>query len=274
MDKCKLFEYISEEVWNIISENHEQGNRLDERGITSLNIIGEIQSIIRSQKIFSVFAQKSIKETKRGGDLELYVEKSHNQFHRILLQSKIMEINGTFKKLNKESGRSGIKQYDTLSSYAKEINSKALYLMYNGYHGFKCSETDCAGNHDEKQYGCAILEVNYIKTHCEKNINGVLGNENCPKPYGKPWRFLTCCIDNGMEEFKLYRKDEIDMDPFFKKLFAPEDIISYATPQQFGNNIRTIIENNSIHKKGWNPAGRVIISQKKMEINPDGTLEI
>ncbi|MBK8362809.1 MAG: hypothetical protein IPL24_03770 [Bacteroidetes bacterium] len=70
-----------------------------------------------------------------------------------------------------------------------------------------------------------------------------------PKTVWQTLRFLTCCIDNGMEEFKLYRKDEIDMDPFFKKLFAPEDIISYATPQQFGNNIRTI-ENNSIQKKG------------------------
>ncbi len=274
MNKCDLFKLISENVWKIVSQNHHRNNRLNEEGITRQTVIDLIQNYVENHTNFNVFAQKARNEVNTGGDLEIYLDNGKGKFYRILLQAKLMEINGCYEHLNRDSGSTGRKQYDTLKIYANHIKSDAYYLLYNGYYGYQFSGDDCAGNYDEKQLGCTIINIDDIKTHCERNSTGRLGKIDNPKPFGRPWRILTCCDYDNINENKLYNLNEIDMDSYFQNLFTPPNLISFITPEQIRN--QQVLENSNefIHRNGWKPEARIIISGDKMKKNEEGLLEI
>lgn len=275
MSKCDLFQQISQQVWDEISKNHNRGNRLNEEGITRSTVIGLIQDYTESRRIINVFAQKAKKEVETGGDLEVYFAVDHGRFRRILLQAKLMETDGCFEHLDRDSGSTGRKQYDTLTSFAKKVESDAYYLMYNGYRGYKVTGSDCSGTYNEGQLGCAILEVGKIKDHCEKNLTGKMGNGSNPKPFGKPWRQLSCC-NQLHTKTKLYSPEEIDYDPYFKQIFSgPEPgAIEFINPNRPYEE-RIITRNNeTIHKDGWNPAARIIVSKSTMQRSSSGQLEL
>lgn len=200
MDKCELFQNIAAKVWDEIVKNHRRGNRLIEEGITRSSIIDGIQDYVENHHNFNVFAQKSKNEVTTGSDLEVYLQIGHNQFTRILLQAKIVDLDGAFHDLNRFSGSTKRRQYDSLIDYSKTINSTSFYILYNGIPNFNCIENDCLGEHNEKQYGCVLVSPIWIKKYCEKNKTGrLVGNTIKNKPIGIPWRVLTCCAHFAKE---------------------------------------------------------------------------
>nr|WP_147243710.1 DUF6615 family protein [Pedobacter miscanthi] len=248
---------------------------MNEEGITRNTVIGLIQDYTESQRDIDVFVQKAKKEVETGADLEVYFEAGRGKFKRILLQAKLMEPDGCFEHLDRYSGSTGRKQYDTLSSFAKEVESEAYYLMYNGYHGYKETGTDCSGNYDERQLGCAIMQIGEIKDHCEKKSTGKMGNIGSPKPFGKPWRQLSCC-NQPFAKTKLYSAEEIDYDPYFKQLFSDHKsgAIEFINQKKFIDEMLTTESNKTIHVAGWNPAARIIVSENTMRKNGRGKLEL
>ncbi|WP_298151587.1 DUF6615 family protein [Flavobacterium sp.] len=274
MNKCELFEFISEQVWDFICRNHVRNNRLNEEGISRQTILDQIQNYVENQHTFNVFAQKARNEVNTGGDLEIFLDNGQRRFYRILLQAKLMNVDCCFEHLNRNSGSTGRKQYDTLKSFATQSGSDAYYLMYNGCPDYRGADYDCAGYYSEKQFGCAILEIDEVKKHCEDNSTGTLGSSRDKKPFGKPWRFLTCCDYQYLSGNKLYDLSEIDMDPYFQNLFTPPNLISFITPEQIRRTQLNENNNDIIHKDGWNPSGRIIISKYPMRKSNDGIIEI
>lgn len=275
MSKCDLFQQISQQVWDEISKNHERGNRLSEEGITRGTVLSLVQDYAVSRRNINVFAQKAKKEVETGGDLEIYFEVGQGMFKRILLQAKLMEPEGCFEHLDRDSGSTRRKQYDTLISYAKKVESDAFYLMYNGYSGYKVTDFDCSGTYDEGQLGCAILSASEIKDYCEKNHTGKMGETSNPKPFGKPWRQLSCC-NQPTTNTKLYSPAEIDYDPYFRELFSGPGpgAIEFIKPNKFIEEMVITENNDTIHAAGWNPAARIIVSESTMERTRNGQLEL
>lgn len=267
MNKCELFKRISEIVWDCICSNHRRGNRLNEEGISRQIIISKIQDVVEQSRAFDVFAQKAINEVNTGSDIELYIDNGEQLFFRILLQAKLMELDCCFEHLDRNSGSTGRKQYDSLKSFANQADCDAYYLMYNGCPGYTTVGNDCAGNFNEKQFGCAVLTPDQIKNHCEINSTGKLGSASNVKPNGRPWRTLACCDYGYLNGNKLYSINEIDMDDHFQKIFTPPNIIGYITPNQLYEEQIVANNNNIIHDNGWEPSARIIVSSKKMRKN-------
>jgi hypothetical protein len=275
MDKCQLFQNIAETVWDLLARNNERGNRLDERGITGDRVVSSIQDEVNRSSRFNIFAQKTPNEVNTGGDLELYVEDGYRRFTRILLQAKTSETNGNFTNLDRESGSTGRKQYDTLQQYATRINSSCYYLFYNGIPNYHFPGKDCVGMHDENQFGCAIIDVNYIKDYCESNNTGSILRSSFNHPIGRPWRFLACC--DATEEDKGYKKytpAEIDMDPHFANLFTPPPPVHFITSYGDGNKSTNLERVNSRNfNGGWIPQARIIVTTQSKLKKDDNLLK-
>jgi len=273
MSRCELFKMISARVWDEICINHRRGNRLSEEGITRNVILSMIQNYVEHLGAFNIFAQKAKDEVNTGGDLELYIDNGNQHFYRILLQAKLMETNCRFENLRKFSGSTSRRQYDTLLNFAALINSDAYYLLYNGCYNYEGPGRDCAGDYDEKQFGCAVMAAQEIKEHCDSNSTGILGTADNPKPFGRPWRIFTCCEYSSENGRRLYSPAEIDMDNYFKNLFTPPGITGFINVEQLRNQ-QIIEENNeSLHDEGWNPSARIIIAENKMIKTSDDLLE-
>lgn len=260
MSKCQLFKEIAEIVWDHICNGHRRNQRQSEVGFTQNTVIRMIQDYVDVNRSFSVFAQPSRNEVESGADLELYIDNGNQQFYRILLQAKIMETDSRFERLNRNSGQTGRRQYDSLANMARLAGCDAYYLMYNGCDGYRTNGSDCAGTYDEKQFGCAIMNVGDIKVHCENNSTGILGNASSPRPFGMPWRILACCDYGYVTGSRLYSFSDIDKDDYFEELFTPPGAISFIDGRR--QDIGSI--NETIHDLGWNPEARIIISQGKM----------
>lgn len=273
MTACELFQKIAGQVWDEISRNHARGNRLIEEGITRSNVIGTIQDYVDKNSRYDVFAQKAINEVTTGADLEIYIQSGYNEYYRLMIQAKIVDLDGNFHDIDRESGSSGRKQYDSLLSYGNTINSQTFYLFYNGIPDFQETFKDCAGLHNERQFGCAIIKATEVKTHCEINKTGTISGLPSSRPLGTPWRLLTCC-ENPLvnpNNFKSYSREEIDMDPYFNNLFTTPPpigfIISGQQPRR--NGVETL--NRQIHESGWKPSARIIVGKKRMHLR-DGVL--
>lgn len=266
MSKCELFKSIASDVWDNISRNHNRGNRLNEEGITRDTVIGSIQNYVEDRHSFEVFAQKAKDEVNTGADIELYIQTSFNRFFRILIQAKIMEIDCTFVSLDRESGSTGRKQYETLNKYSKLVDAKSYYLFFNGIYGYQFSSSDCAGEYNEKQYGCAILDTNIVEKHCENNNTGIMGDSYNKHPIGIPWRKLTCCMEKKYNNLREYSIDEIDMDSHFERLFTEPPPIGYIPSGNFPRQSSISLANSKIHKLGWKPFARVFLANNNYKM--------
>ena len=267
MSPCQLFQYIAENVWDEIVNNHPFGNRLHEEGLTRQTVIGRIQRYTRDRNLFQVFAQKARDEVNRGADLEIFIQKDYSSFYRILLQAKLVEEEGYFDNLDRQAGSTGNRQYDQLINYGNTINCPTFYLIYNGIAGFQGSFSDCYGSHNEKQFGCAIIDSTVIKNHCENNNTGRLQGLTGNRPQGDPWRFLTCCDEMfNIDSYSSFTSKEIDMDPSFERIFTDPDPIGFITRDGLGGAPESDIskKNRTITENGWEPAARIFLSDYKM----------
>lgn len=274
MNKCELFENIAADVWDSISRNNRRGNLLTEEGITRQSIIDSIQNYVEDRRTFEVFAQKAKDEVNTGGDLELYIEVGYQRFARVFLQAKTMKLDNSFEDLNRDSGSSGRKQYDSLKEYIKRTRSLGYYIFYNGIPGFTKNYIDCKGDHTEKQFGCSIISIKTIEDFCKKNPSGkmIMNFEN--GPIGTAWRFLTCCDFTKNNDIALYTKDQIDMDPHFEDIFT-ERYSNFVTQSSI-NRPPPLLEriNNSLHNDGWQPQGRILMTKNSRMKNEHGLLQL
>jgi hypothetical protein len=273
MSKCELFKGIAEVVWDRLASSNIRGERIDERGITGDRVVSTIQDYVEQHARFQIFAQSANDEVNTGGDLELYLEEGFQRFVRIMLQAKRSETTGQLNALNKFSGDTERRQYDTLMQYAANASCKPFYVVYNGIPNHTCTGNDCAGKYNEKQFGCAIVEPSFIKNHCESKKTGVLHFDPSQGPIGKPWRYLVCCDEEDFSEYRRYTKEEIDMDNHFKRIFTSPPPISFIT--SFGNGPRrSRIEmiNDENYSKGWKPSARVFVTKNSKMKRQDGLL--
>jgi hypothetical protein len=266
---CELFQQIAVDIWDLIArDNQREIPVIDERGITGIKIIDIIDEYVTATGTTKVFAQKAIKEPKRGGDLEIYVEYTDKEYLRYFLQAKALKEDGTYHDVNHRVNGRGPYQWDLLLNYSRTAKAIPRYIFYNGITNYKYSGVDCHGDFDEKQYGCAIAEVVPVRDYCLNNNTGrhpFLIN-NTPPPVGSPWRFIPCCgvnseitkqLDNG--SLRLYSRSEINMDKAFKKVFRFPRIS--GPPPDVEEEVEVEHVNNELSQEGWNPAGRVIVSK-------------
>jgi len=254
---CHLFETIASSIWDKISINNKRGLSITEESITRNDVISEIQNFTDSNEYFNVFAQKSKKEVITGSDLEIYIEVGNRKFVRILLQAKILKPNNKFETLNKKSGSSDQFQFDTLEKYSNSINSESFFIFFTGIPFYKKNDfRDCKGLHDEKQFGCSLLTNQEIK---ELNNFGTASSYKINTPIGKPWRMLTCCYNSNLNSRKTYSPNEIDADPYFKKIFDRD----WSNFKGVSDNVlQNIVEDNRyLHNQGWNPSNRIILAE-------------
>ena len=64
------------------------------------------------------------------------------------------------------------------------------------------------------------------------------------------------------------------MDDYFRNLFTPPGLIRFITLEQINNQQTIANKNETVHKLGWNPAARIIITKKEMRRGSNGRLEI
>jgi hypothetical protein len=261
---CELFEFLAQITWDKIAANNSRGNLLDERGISKDTIIGSIQDYIQKNNSTNIFAQTAINESDRGGDLEIYLAHEQDKYVRFFLQAKILKPDGTYHDVNHSVKSSGEYQWDLLKSFALTAECKALYLFYNGISDYKATGKDCCGDHSEKQYGCAICEVDFVQKYCLTNKTGIVPFEinRTPPPIGQPWRYLPCCFSVSQTQIeggklRYYSADEIDMDPSFRAIFSTPTL-GFLTPDSVEEKEIEVV-NRKIMKKGWSPIGRIII---------------
>ncbi len=274
MSKCELFENIAAEVWDLISSNNLRGNVLDERGITNDRIIGTIQNYVESRNTFEVFAQRARNEVDTGGDLEIYIETGFQRFIRVFLQAKIMKPGNVFTDLDRNSGSTGRKQYDSLSQYAAQAGCYGFYIFYTGIPDFyKNDYYDCKGQHNEKQFGCALIKIDAVKKHCVKSSSGSMRLNNIGGPIGKPWRFLTCCDLEIPSGLIYYSKEEIDMDSYFSNLFT-DTYSNFVTPESENRLSPLESINKNIHQGGWQPSARIIVTTRSLMRKRNGLLNL
>lgn len=272
MTRCELFESISSATWDLIARNNYRHNRLNEEGITRQTVINAIHNYVEDNRRFDVFAQKARNEVNTGADLELFIQNPLGSFSRILLQAKIMETNNTFENLNRNSGSTGRKQYDTLINCAYRLGAKSYYLLFNGIYNYRTTGKDCAGSFNEKQFGCAVLEANQIKNHCEMNNTGRLGDINNPQPKGNPWRFLSCCIQDDWRLLNSYSFEDIDKDSHFDKIFNESGLTSFLRQDDFQRRSNVELNNNYVHNSGWNPCARIFITTNDNKMMKENNL--
>lgn len=260
---CKLFQYISENVWDTISRNHSRGNYLFEEGITRDRIIGEIQNFIEDQEVSYIYAQKANNEQVNGGDLEIYLETSRDCYVRIFFQAKIIKENNKYPHLI-HVNTNGF-QWDLMKRFQKVSGCLPYYLLYNGIKNFKYEGTDCFGLFDEKQLGCTIAEIHDVKELCETNFANAkfdsihLGE----KVIGEPWRKIPCCFLGRKEfpDFRSYSVSEINIDKSFYPIFMDSKekmkTSKFVIPEM--PEVEKI--NDDLKRIGYKPAGRIILSK-------------
>lgn len=268
MNACEIFQNIAGEVWDRISRNTIRGTRQSEIVFTE-TIIDIIQNYLEESHSFEVFVQKAKNEVNSGADLEIYLQSDYNQFYRVMLQAKTVELDGNFINIDKNSGSTGRRQYDSLIDYGSKAECPVYYLFYNGIPDFHKTFNDCSGEYNERQLGCAILIAEDVKKHCETNNTGKILGLPTDKPLGTPWRFLTCCENPIVNptNFKRYSREEIDMDPYFKKLFTSVPPIGFIQIGRQPKVYQLEALNRRIHESGWNPISRIIIGKKKMYLS-------
>lgn len=260
---CELFQNISIKVWDTISSNHRRGNYLFEEGITRQLMIASIQDFIEEQKISYIYAQKASNEHQNGGDLEIYLETSIDNYVRIFLQAKIIKENNQYPHLIHQNGNGY--QWDLMEKFQEISGCLPYYVFYNGINGFTHAGLDCHGPFNEKQFGCTIADVDSVKRICTASPS----NANFTSIHigsgaiGEPWRKIPCCLleSNKFAAHRTYNLNEINIDKAFYPIFM--DSKDNLSNQRFRITEMPEAEkiNSILSENGYKPSGRIILSK-------------
>jgi hypothetical protein len=265
----RLFESISEKVWEKLARNSRRGNSLFEEGITRGEIIDLIISYAENNQSKKVLAQKAKNEKANGGDLEIYIELQKNKYIRLFLQAKLLHEKNLYNNFAHKNGNGF--QWDLITKFANINGCKPLYILYNGIPDYNYEGEDCCGTHDEKQLGCSIAEVSDIKALFNQGNKSSISFDDIhkePNPIGIPWRCIPGCsnIWTQLSGLKAYNFDEINADDRFKYLIKDEKNIptEFITPGSFKGmpNVSKAREiNTKLKELGYESAARLVINR-------------
>ena len=183
--RCELFELIAEDVWDSIVHNHRASVHKNEIGITS-DIVSVIRNHHNLNPNFGVWSNPAVNEDVNGGDIDVFVETATNQFLWYALQAKVLKIGNKYERLVTKH------QWTKLSRLKDMSGCIPFFLFYNGIDKQLTSITDCCGeNVNEKQFGCAIVEINTVRSVALQRSEPRYRDFH--PMHAHPWRELVCC---------------------------------------------------------------------------------
>jgi hypothetical protein len=252
--RCKLFEGIAEEVWDDIVYHHTVSVNKPEIGITAKIIADILNFRVAFAQNFDVYARAAKDEATFGGDIDIFVETKPGCYKWFALQAKVLFSDNRYKALR--YSHNPIQQWEKLSTLERLAPCKGYYLLYNGKNRSVNSPiyTDsCYRNYRENQFGCSLVELDDVETVANnKNSNGQYNTaqyEDFHPKLAQPWRILTCCYHNDVENTYCLTLNEIQ-----------EDCKNYyPLKENFNDTLKSeIIDNESREEKESNSNGKDI----------------
>lgn len=203
--RCKLFEKIAEDVWNLIIKNHYVQVQVNEPGVTN-NIIGEIRNNAMSYTNIGVWANNAFKEIEHGSDIDIFVETVPGIYIWWALQAKVLRLSGNYEGVR--SLHKGEYQWDKLIRLSNIAGCISRYLLYNGVNNFSHSDYDmCSRHFNERQFGCSLVKINDFKNIA---ITRNPSFRDFHPQLAMPWRIITCCLNSIKDEkIILYTAEQI-----------------------------------------------------------------
>lgn len=185
---AKIFEYLSERVWNRIRRSKELGIRLGEVGITD-DIVLEIAQLQSPNVLISQTSQAS--EPHEGTDWEWWIGSRGGGWTRYAVQAKRINVESNiYDKLGHYVGRK--RQAQVLAEYASRSKAVALYCFYNYVEEYSEEKHwHCHLDFRDSQFGCTIVPVSVVqsavKTRGSRTFQRIHQHSDAV-----PWRCLFC----------------------------------------------------------------------------------
>ncbi|SDL36081.1 hypothetical protein SAMN04488034_103312 [Salinimicrobium catena] len=202
-NRCKLFESISEEIWNKVIYNHSTGINVSEIGITN-DIIATIRYHHKKIPNFGVWSNPGYKEIDNGSDIDIFVETSSGNFIWYALQAKVLKLN------KKYLGTADIKkneyQWNKLQRLEVQAGCIGKYLFYNGIIDYSYFGSDsCNRKFKESQFGCSLVDPEDVeKIAIKRNPTFYDFHPH----YSIPWREIVCC-KHDLSRYTLFNVTQI-----------------------------------------------------------------
>lgn len=253
-NRCQLFEYIANKVWNKVISNHAAKIDVPEIGITK-DIITDIRMHYTGILNFGVWSNPGYNESLNGSDIDIFVETTTGNFIWYALQAKVLHLNGKYRDLDRIRG--GEYQWDKLNRLAETAGCISQYLLYNGVKNFTYSGLDkCNRAFNETQFGCSLVETNDIKKISSLNSSPAFLDFQ-PK-HAQPWRVIVCCKHDNHKQ-TLYNISQIKKAvEHYPLVEGNKDILKRDNiEQQTNSNVNAI--NNFSENISRTPYCRIVI---------------
>ena len=105
-----------------------------------------------------LFQTTKAEEAICGADLEVHIRIDRGIRLMLLIQAKkIEQQRGRYTNLNPTVGKTTRRQIDVLEDYARQIQARPLYLLYNYITGADRRYWHCGRELEEQQLGCALV---------------------------------------------------------------------------------------------------------------------
>lgn len=193
--RCKLFEKIADEVWQLVVRNHNTTTQVNEPGVTN-NIIARIRHDALSYPNIGIWANNAFKEVEHGSDIDIFVETVPGVYIWWALQAKVLRLSGRYEGVR--GLHNGEYQWDKLIRLSSSAGCISRYLLYNGVDNFSYTGFDtCGREFNQRQFGCSLVKLeDFKRIAITRNPNF---NDFHPS-LASPWRIITCCLNSIKDE--------------------------------------------------------------------------
>ena len=151
-----VVEQIAESAWYRLQHARCFGVRLGEETLTDLLVL---ECAGRLPLHTRVFQTTKAEEAIRGADLEVHIRVGRGVRLKLLIQAKkIEQRRQRYASLNPLVGKTARRQIDVLEDYARQIQARPLYLLYNYVtYADKQPYWHCGRELEEQQLGCTLV---------------------------------------------------------------------------------------------------------------------
>jgi len=247
--RCKLFEKISEEVWDSIVFNKRVGLPKSETGITN-DVIASIRTEVALNKNIAVWANLGQYEKTFGSDIDIFVETFKNEFIWYALQAKVLKLDNKYERLVVKS------QWQKLLLLEQKSSCIPFYLFYNGLDKkIKNLIDSCKHQVSEKQLGCAIVDLKDVEEISKKKSNP--GYDDFCKKHAHPWRELVCCTAQRKNRETYSLSQVQDAVSLYQGVLNNDIIIRGSDSEQSSQNELSILRANELVER--NPVFDIVV---------------